>query len=104
MPLVGWSLVHCQLIGIRNGSCRKAFAKRCFCLQHQREMSCAGAAGVGHVDVGVGAVGDQRIRMLHHLGRDVGVEIEAYDQRQVLADHLAHAGKDFAFAVVDNAR
>ena len=26
---VGWSLVHCQLIGIRNGNCRNAFARRC---------------------------------------------------------------------------
>ena len=30
MPFAGWSLVHCQEIGIRNGNCRKAFAKRCF--------------------------------------------------------------------------
>ena len=28
------------------------------------------------------------------------MEVEAHDQRQVLADHLAHAGKRFAFAVV----
>jgi hypothetical protein len=78
----------------------EGFCKARLRLQHQREVSCAGAAGVGHVDVGVGAVGNECIRMLHHLGRDVGMEVEARDQRQVLANHLAHAGKGFAFAIV----
>jgi hypothetical protein len=38
--------------------------------------------------------------MRDHLGRDIGMEVEAHDQRQVLADDLAHARKRFAFAVV----
>ena len=101
MPLVGWSLVHCQLIGIRNGNCRNAFANVLPGAEQQRQMFGAGAAGVGHVDMRIGAVGDQRVRMLHHFGRDVGVQIEADDQRQILADHLAHARQDFAFAVVE---
>ena len=67
MPLVGWSLVHCQLIGIRNGNCRNAFAKRCPLSQQQREMLGGGAAGVGHVDMRIGAIGDQRVGMLDHL-------------------------------------
>ena len=50
-------------------------------LRHQREVSCTGAAGVGHVDVRVGTVGNESIRMLHHLGRDIGMEVEAHDQR-----------------------
>ena len=60
-----------------------------------------GATGVGHVDMRIGAIGNQRVGMLHHLRRDVGVQVEADHQRQVLADHLANAGKDFSFAVVD---
>ncbi|MGY4596467.1 hypothetical protein ACVWXL_004213 [Bradyrhizobium sp. GM22.5] len=61
----------------------------------------AGAAGLGHVDMGIGAVGDQRVRMLNHFGGDVGVEIEAGDQRNVLADDAAHARENLAFAVVE---
>src|SRR6187200_3252811 len=64
-------------------------------------MSRAGAPRVGHIDVGIGAVGDQRIGMFDHFRRDIGVEIEARHQRQILADHLAYAGEDFAFAVVE---
>ena len=60
-----------------------------------------GAAGVGHVDMRIGAVGNQRVGMFDHLGRDIGVQIEADHQRQVVADHLAHARQDFAFAVVE---
>jgi len=63
-------------------------------------MSCRGAAGVGHIDVRVGAVGNQRVRMLHHFRRHVGVQIEADDEGQILADHLAHACQNFAFAVI----
>ena len=39
--------------------------------------------------------------MLHHFGRHVGVQIEADHQRQILADHLAHAPQDFTFAIVE---
>ena len=57
--------------------------------QQQREMIGGGAAGVGHVDMGIGAIGDQRVGVFDHLGRDIGVQVEADHQRQVLADHLA---------------
>ena len=70
-------------------------------LQQQREMAGGGAAGVGHVDMRIGAIGDQRVRVFDHLGRDIGVQIEADHQRQILADHLAHARQNFAFAVVE---
>ena len=69
--------------------------------QQQREMLRRGAAGIGHVDMRIGAVGDQRVGMFDHLRRHIGVQIEADHQRQVLADHLAHAREDFAFAVVE---
>ena len=67
MLLQGSSLVHCQLIGIRNGNCRNAFANFCLDLQQQRQMFCGGAAGVGHVDMRIGAVGDQRVGMFDHF-------------------------------------
>ena len=51
--------------------------------------------------MGIGAVGDQRIGMLDHFRRDVGVQVEADHQRQIVADRLAHAGENFAFAVVE---
>ena len=38
--------------------------------------------------------------MLYHFGGHVGVQIEADDERQILADHLAHPRQNFAFAVV----
>jgi hypothetical protein len=76
------------------------FCKTRFRLQHQREVSCTGAAGVGHVDVGIGAVGNECVGMRHHLKRDIGMEVEADDQRQVLADDLAYAGKRFALTIV----
>ena len=70
-------------------------------LQQQRQMFRGGAAGVGHVDMRIGAVGDQRIGVFDHLRRDIGMQVEADHQRQILADHLAHARENFAFAVVE---
>ena len=64
-------------------------------------MPCARTPGFGHVDMRIGAIGDQRVGMLDHLGRDIGVQVEADDQWQVLADHPAHASQNFAFAVVE---
>jgi len=69
--------------------------------QHQLKMTGGAAAGVGHIDVGIGAVGDQRVGMLDHVRRDIGMQVEADHQRQLLADHLTHALEDFAFAVVE---
>ncbi len=51
--------------------------------------------------MGIGAVGNECIRIFHHLRRHVGMKIEADDQRQLLADHLAHARENFALAVVE---
>ena len=39
--------------------------------------------------------------MFHHLRRDVGVQVEARDQRNVVANDAAHARQDLAFAVVE---
>jgi len=35
--------------------------------------------------------------MLDHLGGDIGVQVEADDQRQVFADHLAQAREKLTF-------
>ncbi len=64
-------------------------------------MFCSSAAGIGHVDMRVGAIGNQRIGMFDHFGRHIGVQVEADDQRQIRADHFAHAGENFAFAIVE---
>ena len=72
-----------------------------FGAQQQRKMPCGGGAGVGHIDMRVGAIGDQRVRLFDHLRRHIGVQIETDHQRQIRADHLAHARNDFALAIVD---
>ena len=69
--------------------------------QQHGEMMGGGAAGVGHVDMGIGAIGDQRVGMFDHLRRHIGVQVEADHQRQVVADYAADAGENFAFAVVE---
>ncbi len=69
--------------------------------EQQREMARRGAAGRGHVDMRIGAVGDERICVVHHRGRHVGVQVEADDERQIGSDQLAHAGENFTFAVVE---
>ncbi len=69
--------------------------------QQQCHVARSRAAGVGHIDMRVSPIRDQRVRVLNHGRRDVGVEIEADHQRQILADDLAHARKDFAFAIVE---
>ena len=73
-------------------------------VEQQRQMPGGGAAGVGHVDMRIGAVGDECIGVLDHFGRDIGVQVEADHQRQVAADHLADAPQHFAFAVVEMLR
>ncbi len=69
--------------------------------QQQREMSCGGAAGVSHIDVRIGAIGDQRVGMLDHFRCHIGMQVEADHERQVVADHLADTRDNFAFAVVE---
>ncbi|OIQ71875.1 hypothetical protein GALL_465060 [mine drainage metagenome] len=71
------------------------------CALQQRDVARRGAASVGHIDMGIGAVGNERICILNHLGRDVGMQVEADHQRQVVSNHLAHAPQDFTFAVVE---
>ena len=59
------------------------------------------AAGRGHVDMRIGAVAHHRARIAHHFGRQVGVEIEAGHDRQVLADQRPDAAQQLALAVFE---
>ena len=58
-------------------------------------------AGLGTVDVRVGAVADEAVGRLHHLRRDVGVVVEADGDRHVRADGGAHAAQQLALAVLE---
>ena len=70
------------------------FGEAPFGSRQQREMARGGAAGVGHVDMRIGAIGDQRVGMFDHRRRDIGVQIEADDQGNVGADRLAHPAEN----------
>ena len=57
----------------------------------------------GHrpVDVRIGPIGDERIRESHHRIRDVGVIVEAGDDRHVGSDRRAHPPQQLALAILD---
>ena len=57
-------------------------------------------AGHRHVDVRIGAIADQRRGEPGHLGREVGVIVEAGHDRQVVAHDVADAAQQLAFAVL----
>ena len=47
--------------------------------QHLIQNARGARAGLGHIDVRIGAVSDQRVGVLHHRARDVRVQVEARD-------------------------
>jgi hypothetical protein len=57
-------------------------------------------AGLGHVDVGIGAENRQGVAQLDHGRRDVGMEVEAGDQRRLRPDHPADPGQELPFSVL----
>src|SRR6185503_15052444 len=65
-------------------------------VQHSR----GARAGLGHVDVRIGAVGDQGVGALDHRVGDVGVEVKAGDDRNAWAHRCAYATQKLALAVV----
>ena len=69
-------------------------------LEHALEQPRRARAGLGHVDVRVGAVGHQGVGALEHGARQVAVQIEARRDRHARPDQLAHPAQDLAFAVV----
>ena len=48
----------------------------------------------------IGAIGHQRIGHRHHPRRDIAVQVEADDERNLRADRSAHAPQQLAFAVI----
>ena len=57
-------------------------------------------AGLRHVDVRIGAIDHQAVGQLHHLRGDVGVQVQADDDRQVRAQAVAQAAQQLALAVL----
>ena len=57
------------------------------------------AAGGRHIDMRVGAVADHRTGVPHHLRGQVGVVVEAGDDRQLLPDLRPDAAQQLALAV-----
>lgn len=48
----------------------------------------------------IGAEGDERVSHRHHERRDIAVQVEADDERNVRPDRSAHPPQQFAFAVI----
>ena len=69
--------------------------------QQPGEAGRGAAAGLRHVDMRIGAVGDERVGALDHQPGDVAVEVEARDERHVRPDRGAHAPEHLAFAVIE---
>jgi hypothetical protein len=58
-------------------------------------------AGFRHVNVRIGPVRDQAVAMLDHRPRDVGMEIEARDDRHARTDQAAYACQQLALTVIE---
>ena len=69
--------------------------------QRRIEQLRGARAGRGHVDVRVGAIGNEAVAAPHHRPRDVRVEIEARDDRHARPDGAADAREQLALAVVE---
>ena len=70
-------------------------------LQAPLEQACREAPGVGHVDVRVGPVGDQCIGRRQHLLRDVGMQVEAGNDRDPRPGQRANPRQQLALGVVE---
>ena len=76
------------------------FYRRTTGFQHVVEQLSGTLAGFRHVDVRICPVRDQAVAMLDHRARDVGVQIEARDERNPSTDNATHAREELALAVV----
>ena len=56
--------------------------------------------GLGHVNVRIGAVGEQCVGHVHHAFRDIGVQVQAGEQRNVGPDTVADTRKQLALAIL----
>ena len=99
--LPGSMNVHCDGRPVRKSSGRIELGHRPSRAQRALEQPRRALAGGGHVDVRIGAIGDEAVGMLDHRARDVGVQVEARDDGNAGADDLAHAREQLALAVVE---
>jgi hypothetical protein len=58
-------------------------------------------AGLGHVDMRIGAVCDQAVGVAHHRAGHVGVQVEAGHDRHSRSDGFTNPSQNLAFAVVE---
>ena len=94
---------HPGALGVERNQKRKApclHGALAACTQMLAQQQGGPLAGLGHVDVRVGAVGDQAIRQLQHALGHVGVQVQAGDNGCLGANHGADAGDQLTFAVV----
>ncbi len=66
---------------------------------HQYVSALAGALDL--IDFRIGLPADEYVRLLDHLGRHVGVDVELGENRHVLSDALPEGREDVPVAVVD---
>ena len=69
-------------------------------VQPRREQRGRALPGLGHVDVRIGAIADQRVGVAQHLAGHVGMQVQAGDDGHVGSDPFTHAPQQLAFAVV----
>ncbi len=99
-PRAGSIIVHCAFSGSRKGRRTWCVAQGRPCCPQLGQQIGATRAGVGAVDVRVGAVGAHRAGMLQHAPRDVGMQVQAGDQRHRRPDHCAQPLQQLAFGIV----
>ena len=97
---IGSVVVHCQVMGMMNGIWRNALCTAPGAAEQPVEVKGGPPPRVGHVDVGVGAVADERVRVLDHLRRRVGMKVERGDDRDVVADERAHPAQQLPLPVL----
>jgi hypothetical protein len=100
MPLAGSIRVHCHTSGIRKSILAVRLVERPAVLQQAVEQLGGAAAGRRHVDMRIGAVADHRTCVAHHLRGQVGVVVEAGDDRHPVPDQRADAAQQLAFAIL----
>ena len=64
--------------------------------KHRAQVARAILAARAHVDMRVGAVGDEHVSVAHHLLAEIGVEVERGEDRHARPHERAHPGQDRA--------
>ena len=91
-------MVHCQVSGMRKDGRRSALASGP-CAQDALEQRRGALARHRHIDMGIGPIGRERRRQLDHRRGDIGVEIEAGDDRQIRSHQTPQTPQQLALAI-----